>query len=401
MRRFSLSERFKRKASAPLPTDIERPQEGKEPVLRKWLLRGVILLFLAGLFYFVFKDVIFVKVKGLVRPEKIIVQARTDGTFIAFASVGDIVEPGKVVGKIYNPAVESEIRSLKSTLNLLLNWRDKLEKENLSRKEQLEFNYKLSELSEAARFSDPETIRKELNTLYRERALLLESRADLIRKMRRVKKLIKVGAATELDLESLRDKLVRLESQISAVNSRIAVLREKLKKSEEFKQIAGKMKETIGVNPLLPNIASIDSEISAIKSRIEVLESKVSEEFISFPYKVKVASILPSGTNVVKGTQLLSVFNLQKYFVIAYVPPDRSKGIYKGERVGIVLPNGAKLKGVVEGFEPTLVLKPAVLVGPLEKRSLVLPVRIKILENDKEVRKIVYENMPVTIVFNR
>ena len=401
MRRFSLSERFKKKASAPLPTDIERPQGEKEPVLRKWLLRGVILFFLASLIYFVFKDVLFVKVKGLIKPEKITVLSNTDGVFISMASVGDILNPGKVVGKVYNPAIESEIKSLKSTLSLLLSWREKLKKENLSRKERLELKYKLSELSEAIRFSDPQTIRKELNTLFRERAFLIENRADLLRNIERVKKLIEIGAATELDLESLRDKLVRLESRISMINSRIAVLQEELKKAEEFRKIAEKIKKTVGENPLLPTIASIDSEISSIKSRIEVLESKVADEFISFHYRVKVASILPSGTRVIKGTQLLSVFNLQKYYVIAYVPPDRAKGIYKGEQVDIILPNGAKLKGVIEGFEPSLVLKPAILVGPLEKRSLVLPVRIKILEKDREVRKVVYENMPVTIVFNR
>ena len=401
MKRFSLSERFKKKASAPLPTDIERPGREKEPVLRKWLLRGTILLILIGLIYFVFKDIFFVKVKGLIKPEKIVVQSNTDGTFIAFASVGDELDPGKIVGKVYNPEIESEIKSLKSTLNLLLNWRNKLEEENLLRKKQLELNYNLNELSESTRFLEPETLRKELNDLYRERALLIETKVDLLKKKSQIKKLIEVGAATELELESLRDKLIRLESQLSTVNAKIAILKEKLKKAKEFKQIAQKLKETTGTNPLLPNIASLDSEISSIKSRLEVLESKVSGEFISFPYKIKIASILPSGTRVVKGTQLLSVYNLQKYYVIAYVPPDKAKNIYVGEKVGIVLPNKKKLEGIVEGFEPSLVLKPAVLVGPLEKRSLVLPVRIKILEENREVRKIVYENMPVTIVFNR
>ncbi len=401
MKRFSLSERFKKKASAPLPTDIERPGREKEPILRKWLLRGTILLILIGLVYFVFKDILFVKVKGLVKPEKIVVQSNTDGTFIAFASVGDELDPGKIVGKVYNPEIESEIKSLKSTLNLLLNWRNKLEEENLLRKKQLELNYNLNELSESTRFLAPETLRKELNDLYQERALLIKTKVDLSKKKSQIKKLIEVGAATELELESIRDKLIRLESQLSTVNAKIAILKEKLKKAKEFKQIAQKLKETTGTNPLLPSIASIDSEISSIKSRLEVLESKVSGEFISFPYKIKVASILPSGTRVVKGTQLLSVYNLQKYYVIAYVPPDKAKNIYVGEKVDIVLPNKKKLEGIVEGFEPSLVLKPAVLVGPLEKRSLVLPVRIKILEENREVRKIVYENMPVTIVFNR
>ena len=401
MKRFSLSERFKKKASAPLPTDIERPGREKEPVLRKWLLRGTILLILIGLIYFVFKDIFFVKVKGLIKPEKIVIQSNIDGTFIAFASIGDELDPGKIVGKVYNPEIESEIKSLKSTLNLLLNWRSKLEEENLLRRKQLELSYNLSKLSESTKFLDPKTIRTELNNLYRERALLIETKVDLLRKENQIKKLIEVGAATDLEIESLRDKLVRLESQLSTVNAKIALLREKLKKTEEFKQIARKLEETTGANPLLPNIASIDSEISSIKSRLEALESKVSEEFISFPYRIKIASILPSGTRVVKGTQLLSVYNLQKYYVIAYVPPDKAKNIYVGERVGIVLPNKEKIEGVVEGFEPSLVLKPAVLVGPLEKRSLVLPVRIKILEKNREVRKIVYENMPVTIVFNR
>ena len=401
MKRFSLSERFKKKAAAPLPTEIERPQKEREPVLRKWLLRSFILILLAGTIYFVFKDVFFVKVKGLIKPEKITVQSNIDGVFIAFASVGDTVEPNKVIGKVYNPSVESEINALKDTLNLLLNWREKLKQENLSRKELSEFNYKLNEISQSMKFSNPKTIKKELESFYRERALLIENKVELSRKLNQIKKLIEIGAATEIELESIKAKLIQIESQISAVNSKITLLRERLKKAKEFQKLAEETKKTLGINPLLPNIASIDAEISSIKSRIQVLESKVSSEFISFPYRVKVAAILPSGTRVVKGTQLLTVFNTEKYYVIAYVPPEKGKGIYRGEMARIILPNGAKLKGVVEGFEPSLILKPAVLVGPLEKRSLVLPVRIKILGNEKEVRKIVYENMPVTIVFNR
>lgn len=401
MKRFPLSEKFKKKATAPLPTEIERPQAEKEPVLRKWLLRGVLIILLVGVIYFVFRDIFFVKVKGLVKPEKITVQANTDGVFIALASVGETVEPNRVVGKIYNPAIEAEIKALNESIKLLTAWREKLKSENLTRKELTEFNLQLTKASQSLKFSSPETIRKKLESLYEERASLIESITQLSEKLRRIKELIQVGAATELDFESVESKLIRLQSDLSAINSKISDLEERLKKAEEFQKIEKKISRNLEINPLLPDIVSIDSKIDSIKSRIHVLESEVSSEFISFPFKVKIASILPSGTRVIKGTQVLTALNVQRYYVVAYVPPDRGKGIYVGENVKVILPNGVKLKGTVEGFEPTLVLKPAVLVGPLEKRSLVLPVRIRLLGKEKEVRKIVYENMPVTVVFNK
>ena len=400
MKRFSFSSKLRQKAKAPIPTEIERPTQEKEPVLRKWLLRSFLIALVIALAYFVFRDILFTEVKGLVKPEKIVVQSNTDGIFISMVSIGDVVEPNHLIAKVYNPDLEAEIGALKQTLNLLISWRDRLKDENLVRKELTEFNQKLSTLSASLTFSDPETIKKQLKALYRERAAILEDIANLSRRLKQVRELLNVGAATQLEVDSIQSKLVNLQASLSTVNLKISELRERLKKAEEFKVLEKKVEESTGINPMLPNIASIDSEIASIKSRLEVLESKVSNEFISFPHRVKVASILPSGTQVVKGTQLLSVLDMDRFYVVAYLPPDKAKDVYRGQEVKIILPNGAKLKGTVESFEPTLVLKPAVLVGPLEKRTLVLPVRIKI-SGEKEVRKLVYENMPVTVVFGR
>lgn len=330
MKRFSFSNKLKQKAKAPVPTEIERPVQEKEPVLRKWVLRGFLVALVIALAYFVFKDILFTEVKGLVKPEKIVVQSNTDGIFISMVSVGDIVEPNRLIAKVYNPDLEAEIKSLKQTLELLISWRDKLKKENLARKELTEFNQELSTLSTSLTFSDTETIRKQLKALYRERAVILENIANLSHRLNQVKELLSVGAATQLEVDSIKSKLASLQSSLSAVNFKINELREKLKKAEEFKLLERKVKESTGVNPMLPNIASIDSEIASIKSRLEVLESKVSSEFISFPHRVKIASILPSGTRVVKGTQLLSVLDMEKFYVVAYLPPDEAKSVYRG-----------------------------------------------------------------------
>jgi len=165
MKRFTLTKKLKEKATAPIPTEIERPTERREPPFRKWFFRSFLFIIFLGIVYIVFKDLIFVEIKGLVRPEKITVKAPFDGTFIAFASVGDLVEKDHPIGKIYNSKVESEIKSLQETLKLLLSWKERLEEENSLRG-------KLEELTLSTRtysLSDLATLRKELQSLYRER----------------------------------------------------------------------------------------------------------------------------------------------------------------------------------------------------------------------------------------
>ena len=401
MKRFKLSDALKKKATAPVPTELERPVQAKESPIRKWILRIIIFFIFLSIVYFVFRDIFFVEVKGLIKPEKIVVYAPFNGVFISFTFVGSIVEPNKPIGKIYNPEIESEIKALKDTLKLLVFWRKKLKEENNNRKELEKINQEIRNLTQLYDVPNPQLLKKSLNYLYKQRELLIEKEHQLRRRLIDVKKLVKIGAATKLDLEAIELKLLKIETDINTINSEISKLEDKIKRAEELKKYLKETAKVVDVNPLLPNLSSIDSEISSIEERIQKLSAKVNSEFISFPFKVKVASLIPSGSYVIKGTQVASVFNLNNYYVIAYVPPDRLKRIYIGEYVKVILPNGKKLKGIVSAFKPSLVLKPATLVGPLEKRSLVLPVKIKILLEDKEVRKIVYENMPVTVIFNK
>jgi hypothetical protein len=401
MKRFSLSEKFKRKAAAKAPLEIERPSKQEEPLLRKWFLRGILLLMVAALAYFVLKDVFFVEVRGLIRPEKITVESPSDGIFIPLASVGDVVEPNKPVAKIYNPQLEAEIKALTKSLRLLELWREKLKEENAARKELEELRQKVDKAFRLYTVPDPKALREELDSLYQQRKYLLEDLVDKERKLKRLKELVTVGAATESELLTLKSTIDKIRSSISALNSKIARLKDELRRAEQLKRLAKEIKEVVGFNPLYPNLASIDRDIDTIRSRLKVLESKLSVEFISFPFRVKVSSALPSGSYVVKGTNVLSVLNVEKYFVIAYVPPKLVSKLYRGEFVKILLPNGDKLKGKIVNFEPSLVLKPPVLVGPLEKRELVLPVKIQILGDEREVRELVYEDMPVVVVFGK
>ncbi|GAB6076744.1 HlyD family secretion protein [Desulfurobacterium crinifex] len=390
MKRFTLTKKLKEKASAPIPTEIERPTERKEPPLRKWFFRSFLLIIFLGIVYIVFKDVIFVEIKGLVKPEKITVKAPFDGTFIAFASIGDVVEKDHLIGKIYNSKVESGIKSLQETLKLLLSWEDRLKEENSLRR-------KLEKLTLSTRtysLSDPITLRKELRSLYREREKLVEMAADTEERLKKLKALVEIGAATELEVEKEKEKLIKLKREIDRVNSKTAQIEGKLKKAKELEKLIKSLKGS--PSPLITSLSSIDFQIDRVKQKINELSSSVALSLIKFPFKVKVSQIATTGSYLSKGDNVVTVFNMNNYFVEAYFPPKEAKKIHIGDRVKVLLPTGEKLEGVVEAFEPNLILKPNVLVGPLEKRTLVLPVKIKLI--NQEGRSIVYENMPVTVL---
>jgi len=395
MRRFKLSTKLKEKAQAPLPTEIERPGAPKEPAVRKWLLRLITLAALLGVIYFVFKDIFLTEIDGLIEPEKITVQAPTDGTLITYYDKGDTVPPNKVIAKIYNPEVEESLQGLKETLKVLLKWKEELKSENIRRKEEIEENRKTATFSLLLQTPTADEIEKELRLLKEKEARLLEERELLKSQILKIKRLITEGAATQGELTAKIKQLTAVETSLADVRAKIYQLKEKLK----IIRNRPPLKEKVETNPLLPQIATIDYQISSLRATIEKLSSKLSSSFISFPFEVRISEILPSGSFVSKGTNIITAIRPDRFMVTAFVEPKKASKIRIGERVTIVLPNGTRLKGEVVKFEPTLVLKPAVLVGPLEKRTLTLPVRIRILE-EKEVRKIVYENMPVTVIFN-
>jgi len=396
MKRFKLSDKLKERSKAPLPTEIERPTERKEPVLRKWLIRGISLLVILLIFYVLFKDVFMSEVDGLIEPEKITVQAPTDGTVITFFAKGDTVPANKVIAKIYNPELEESIKSLKETISLLMKWKEELKEENEKRKFDIKQSKELSKFSLLVSAPTKEEITRALAALRQKEATLIEEREVLKEEISKLQRLIEVGAATRSELNLKLRQLSTVEAAIADVKAKISQLYAKLKilKSEH-----PPLNADVDINPLLPQLQSVDYQIASLKSNLEKLTSKLNTAFISLPFKVKISSIVPSGSYVSKGTNVLSAVRLDKFIVTAFVQPKDAKKIRIGERVTIILPTGEKVKGEVIKFEPTLVLKPAVLVGPLEKRTLVLPVRIKILEQE-EVRKIAYENMPVTVVFN-
>jgi len=397
MKRVKFSEKLKERSRAPVPTEIERPTERKEPVLRKWLVRGITLLVLLLLIYVLFKDVFTSQVDGLIEPERITVQAPTDGTVITFYSKGDTVPAGKTIAKIYNPELEESIRSLKETLQILIKWREQLKEENERRKLDIKQNKELTKFSLVATVPTKEELARAIAALKKKEVALVRERENLKAEISKIEKLIEVGAATQSELNLKLRQLASVEAALADLKARLSQLYAKLKVLKSEKP---PLNADVEINPLLPQLQSLDYQIASVKSSLEKLTSKLNVAFISLPFEVKISSIVPSSSYVSKGTNVLSAVRLDKFIVTAFVEPKKAKDIKVGQRVTVVLPTGEKLKGEVIKFEPTLVLKPAVLVGPLEKRTLVLPVRIKILE-EKEVRKIAYENMPVTVVFGR
>jgi len=396
MKRFRFSEKLKEKARAPVPTEIERPTERKEPVLRRWLIRGISLLVVILLFYILFKDVFVSEVDGLIEPEKITVQAPTDGTVITFFSEGDTVPPNKTIAKIYNPEIEESIKSLKDTIAMLLKWKEELKAENERRKLDIKQSKELTKFSLLVSAPTREELARALSALKQKEASLIEEREVLKEEIRKLQKLIEVGAATRSELTLKLKQLTSVEAAIADLKAKMSQLYARLKVLNRERP---PVDENVEINPLLPQLQSVDYQIASLKSTLEKLTSKLDTAFISLPFAVKISQIVPSGSFVSKGTQVLSAVRMDKFIVTAFVDPKDAKKIRIKDRVTVILPTGEKIKGEVIKFEPTLVLKPAVLVGPLEKRTLVLPVRIKILE-EKEVRKIAYENMPVTVVFN-
>jgi len=395
MRRFKLSEKLRKKAQAPLPTEIERPTGEKEPKFRKWLIRIISISIVLAIAYILFQNIFISKVDGLIEPEEITVESPADGTILSFFDEGDFVPAGKTIAKVFNPEVEKSIKDLNFTIRELIKWKKELEKENQRRKEEVKANKELSQFSLLISTPSKEEIVKEIRILKSKEARLLEEKTLIESEISRLRRLVQLGAATSSELEAKLRKLSTVESALADVRATMVKLKTKLKLLKEKPTLA-----QVDINPLLPQIQSLDYQIISLENTVRKLSAKLSTFYISFDYPVKISEILPSGSAVSKGTVILKAIRPDKLVVTAFVEPKKANRLRIGDRARIVLPNGVKLEGEIVRFGSSLILKPAVLVGPLEKRTLVLPVKIEILE-PKEVRKIAYANMPVTVIFNK
>ncbi len=400
MKKFTLSKKLKEKAQAPESIELERP-EAKEYTLRKWFIRLAPLVLIGVVLYFIFKDVFFLELDGLIVPEKVKYTSPIEGRFIAYAKVGDVVEPNKVIGKIYNPSFETEKKVLSENLQMYTMWKEKLKNENFNRKKLNLINQEIAKLNQISRIDNPESIKKEIELLKRNKELLLKEEEVLKKKISDIEDLIKIGGATEGELLAVRKDLVKIQLNITSIDSKINKLYDRLAKLTPLVNLLKKESSTIETNPLLPNLIYLERDISSLKSKLNILDSKSSVENISFPFRAKIASILPSNSFISSGVDVVTVFNIDSYKIVAYALPEDAKQLSVGMQVSLILPSGEKLEGIISGFGSTLVLKPTVLVSPLEKRKLVLPVMVKLPQGEILRREMLYENMPVKIRINK
>ncbi|WP_457643183.1 HlyD family secretion protein [Persephonella sp.] len=395
MKRFTVSKKLKESMSSPKPPEVQREVSEKIPFWRKYFLQIVIVIFMILFVWFVFNVLYREKIKGLVKFEKITLEAPVSGTFIALASDGEVVERNHVIGKIINPELDEKIKALKDELTFLEKLKKDLEKEKQLKNKMIAFNQLLTIYN----LPDRKSIQKRLS-INKNFLKQLEQQISLLEKrVSKIEELIKVGSATEFDLDKVRGQLFRLQRERIDLEMDIEKLQGQLRKLDRIESLF-KTVNPENYSTTSPEVANVEILIRKAEKEIEILKKKLHSTQFSFPFDVQVVHLLPSNSYVFEGSTVGRVINLNSFYVKGYIPPEILDDVFVGRKVNVILPDGKKLKGIIEGFGAEVVPKPAMLVGSLEKKRYVLPVKIRLTSYTDFIKNNIYENMPVEIELN-
>ncbi|WP_457627203.1 HlyD family secretion protein [Persephonella sp.] len=392
MKKFNIGKKLKEQRQPLQPPEIGRePVDRKTVIRRKWFFRIVYTVVILLILWLLLKDLFITQTKGLVKIREITVTAPENGYFRPLCKAGDKVEPERPLGQIKNPEIEGELESLKETLSLLIQWRERIKEENEKRQrlERIKSYMKIASTTSV----DITGLENQLNEAKKLRQEVKQQVIHQEEKIQQLKKLVGNGVVSLSDIQAEEQRLISLRRQLLDIEDRVLTLESRLKAIRAEKRLLSKYPE---IQPMIAQIESIDEKISRIKSRIKVLSSSIKDSTISLPYSVVIQSVLPENRYVTKGETVITALRPDEYYIEAYVEKNKLDEVIIGRKVTIVLPDGNEIEGVIEEKGSSYILKPHILVGPLERRDLVLPVKIK---PEKGVENVLHNNMPVDIIF--
>jgi len=392
MKKFNIGKKLKEYRQPLQPPEIGRkPVDKKTIIIRKWFFRFVYTVVILLILWLFLKNIFITQTKGLVKIREVTITAPESGYFRPLCKEGEIVVAERPLGEIYNPELDEELRTLKSTLEMLTDWKEKIIVENEKRREFERINNYIKMLS--ATTIDSTRLKAQIEQAEKLKNQLEEQLKRQEKKVDNLQKFVKSGVASILDLQYEEERLLSLRSRLIEIEEKIALLESKLKAIDTEKRL---LTQYPSIDPLIMQIVTVEERISDVQRRINVLSSSLKSTIIKLPYKVKIQNVEVKDKYVTVGETVITALKPDAYYIEAYVEKDKIDEVIKGREVKIILPGDREIFGIIEDVSSSYILKPHILVGPLEKRDLVLPVKII---PEEGVENVLHNNMPVEIIF--